>query len=196
VFAAALERVALREPIPRRTWLASIGVAVGVAWIFAGSLGGSAFAGDVAALGGSLAYATFLTLLRRGRATDMTPALVMGGAVTALAALATGGAAMMPSARDVALLVLLGAAIVPTSLLLTSLAARHIRAAEISLLGRLETVLGPLWVWLVLGDAPPPQVVAAGALIVAVTTLHSIAALRADARESAAPSAHVVDVDG
>ena len=38
-----------------------------------------------------------------------------------------------------------------------------------------RTVLGPLWVWLVLGDAPPPQVVAAGALIVVVTTLHSVA---------------------
>lgn len=192
VFAAAMERVALREPIPRRTWLASVGVAAGVAWIFAGSLGEAAFAGDVAALAGSLSFAAFLTLLRRGREGDMTPALVIGGTLTAVIALACGGATPLPSARDAALLVLLGAVIVPTALLLVTLAARHVRAAEISLLGRLETVLGPLWVWLALGDAPPGQVVAAGAVIVAVTTAHSVATLRA----GSASSADVVDVDG
>jgi drug/metabolite transporter (DMT)-like permease len=195
VFAAAMERLALHERIPRRTWLASGGVAVGIAWIFAGSIGNEGFAGDLAALAGSLSYATFLTLLRRGRGTDMTPALVIGGVVTAAAALAAGGAASMPSARDAALLVVLGGLIVPSSLFLTTLAARHISAAEISLLGRLETVLGPLWVWLALGDAPPAQVVAAGVLIVVVTALHSLAAIRADARAADPASPHVVDVD-
>ena len=191
VFAAAMERIALRDPIPRRTWIASIGVAAGVAWIFAGSLGEDAFAGDAAALLGALSFAAFLTLLRRGRASDMTPALAIGGGVTAGAALVGGGAATLPALRDVALLVTLGAMIVPASLLLTALAARYIRAPEISLLGRLETVLGPLWVWLALGDAPPAQVVAAGLVIVAVTALHSVAAMRAERR----PSPDVVDVD-
>jgi drug/metabolite transporter (DMT)-like permease len=150
----------------------------------------------VAALGGSLAFATFLTLLRRGRATDMTPALVVGGAVTCAIAI-VGGGAHVPSGRDLALLGLLGLVILPVSLSLTMRAARRIRAAEVALLGRLETILGPLWVWLVLGDAPPPDVIAAGCLIVGVTTAHSIAALRADAREvPSRRSAHVVDVDG
>ena len=96
--------------------------------------------------------------------------------------------------------VLLGLLILPVSLLLTMQAARRIRAAEVALLGRLETVLGPLWVWLALGDAPPADVVAAGALIVAVTTAHSITAIRADARavepgETVVASADVVDVE-
>jgi drug/metabolite transporter (DMT)-like permease len=192
VFAAVMERLALREPIPRRTWLASVGVAVGVAWIFGGSVGEAAFAGDVAALAGSLSFAAFLTLMRRGRHGDMTPALALGGAITAVVALARGGATPFPSGRDVALLITLGAVILPTALLLVTLAAHHIRAAEISLLGRLETVLGPLWVWLALGDAPPPQVVAAGVLIVAVTSAHSVATLRAGRRGSA----DLADVDG
>ena len=195
VFAAAMERIALHERIPRRTWLASAGVAVGIAWIFAGSIGREGFAGDLAALAGSLSYATFLTLLRRGRGADMTPTLVIGGVVTAVAALGAGGAASMPSPRDAALLVVLGGVIVPSSLFLTTLAARHISAAEISLLGRLETVLGPLWVWLALDHAPTAQVVAAGVVIVVVTALHSLAALRADARDAEPASPDVVDVD-
>lgn len=204
VFAATIERVALRERIPLRTWLASGGVAIGLVWIFAGSAGRGSVAGDAAALAGSLAFATFLTLLRRGRGTDMTPALIVGGGVTAVVALASGGGTV-PSARDAALLATLGLVILPASLLLTVQAARRIRAAEVALLGRLETVLGPLWVWLVLGDAPPADVVAAGALIVAVTSAHSVVALRAEAREvsatggaarAAAASADVVDVDG
>jgi drug/metabolite transporter (DMT)-like permease len=200
VFAATIERLALRDRIPFRTWAASVGVAAGLVWIFAGSAGRGSLDGDAAALGGSLAFAAFLTLLRRGRATDMSPALIVGGGVTAIVALASGGAEV-PSTRDVVLLVLLGLLILPVSLLLTMQAARRIRAAEVALLGRLETVLGPLWVWLALGDAPPADVVAAGALIVAVTTAHSIAAIRADARavepgETVVASADVVDVDG
>jgi drug/metabolite transporter (DMT)-like permease len=40
-----------------------------------------------------------------------------------------------------------------------------IPVAQTSLLGMLETVLGPLWVWLVLDDRPAPASLAGGALI-------------------------------
>lgn len=177
LFAALLGRVALHERVPRRTSVASAAVLVGLAWIFAGGIGRGTVDGDAAALVGSLAFAAFLTILRHGRRIDMTPALVAGGAAVAVAGLAVADP-IVPRAEDVALLAVLGLAILPVSLTLTMRATRLLQPAEVSLLGRLETVLGPAWVWLVLGDAPPASVVLAGAVIVAATAAHSYAALR------------------
>jgi len=53
--------------------------------------------------------------------------------------------------------------------------ARLIPAAESSLIGMLETVLGPLWVWLVLSERPATATLTGGALILAAlvaNTLH------------------------
>jgi drug/metabolite transporter (DMT)-like permease len=197
LFAAVFERLALHAHVPLRTWLASLGVVGGLGWIFVAGADRGALAGDLAALAGSLAFAAFLTLLRRGRTIDMTPSLVIGGVVTACVALASGGATV-PGARDAALLAALGLVILPVSLALTTTATRHLPAAEVSLLGRLEAVLGPLWVWLVLGDAPPGTVVAAGTVIVGATSAHWIAAMRAGSRGRRSPaeaSPEIVDVD-
>ena len=43
--------------------------------------------------------------------------------------------------------------------------ARLIPAAESALLGMLETVLGPVWVWLVLNERPGSGTMTGGALI-------------------------------
>ena len=43
--------------------------------------------------------------------------------------------------------------------------ARLIPVAESSLIGMLETVLGPLWVWLVLNERPSAATLTGGALI-------------------------------
>jgi drug/metabolite transporter (DMT)-like permease len=43
--------------------------------------------------------------------------------------------------------------------------ARLLPVAQSSLIGMLETVLGPLWVWLVLSERPGTASLAGGALI-------------------------------
>lgn len=56
--------------------------------------------------------------------------------------------------------------ILPLSFFLLSQASRHTAAANVSLLLLLETVLGPLWVWLGTGEAPTWRMLTGGAVVI------------------------------
>jgi drug/metabolite transporter (DMT)-like permease len=61
-------------------------------------------------------------------------------------------------------------------------------APEVALLMLLETVLGPLWVWLGVGEEPPPATFLGGAIVLGAVALH--AAWRLSRRRApAAPTA-------
>ncbi len=49
---------------------------------------------------------------------------------------------------------LLGLVVLPVSIGLCLLGPRYLPAPEVALILRLETVLGPYWVWLALGGEP------------------------------------------
>lgn len=85
-------------------------------------------------------------------------------AVTLVAAQLSGGS-LLVGADDVVALVLMGVVILPVALALMTQASRHLSAPEIGLLALLETVLGPLWVWMVLGEQPRPAIILAGGAI-------------------------------
>jgi len=177
VFAAAFERAVLREPVPLRTWVTTVAVLVGVAWTISGSLRRGDLDGDAVALVGSICFAGYLVAARGARPADLTPAIGIGAAASAAVALMTGDV-LRPSPADLVLLAGLGLVILPVSLALTTRATRYLPAAEVSLVSLLETVLGPLWVWLALGEVPSSEVLAGGALILGAVTVHSALALR------------------
>jgi drug/metabolite transporter (DMT)-like permease len=82
-------------------------------------------------------------------------------------------------AGDLLLLALLGIAILPISLTLITRATHHVPAPEVNLVALLETLLGPLWVWLAIGERPSVDVLSGGILVVGAVTIHSVLALRA-----------------
>jgi len=67
--------------------------------------------------------------------------------------------------RDLALLAFFGIGQFGAGFLLFMAGARLIPAAQTSLIGMLETVLGPVWVWLVLHERPDGASLTGGALI-------------------------------
>jgi drug/metabolite transporter (DMT)-like permease len=74
----------------------------------------------------------------------------------------------------VALLAVFGVGQFGVGFLLFMGGARLIPAAQSSLIGMLETVLGPLWVWLALGERPEPASLAGGALILTALLANSV----------------------
>ena len=82
-FAAILGRWFLREEVRRATWLAMTLALCGVAVMVAGSLVIGSVTGNLFALGASLSFAVYNVLLRRGRANDMMPCVVIAGLVAA-----------------------------------------------------------------------------------------------------------------
>jgi drug/metabolite transporter (DMT)-like permease len=92
------------------------------------------------------------------------------------------------SVNDVGLLFLFGAIQLAIGLIWFSTGARLIPAGEAALLGLLECVLGPLWVWLFLDEDPGMQAVIGGVLTLAAVagnTLYDMARASRAARSMA-----------
>jgi drug/metabolite transporter (DMT)-like permease len=179
----------LGEKVKARTWLAiGLGMA-GIAIIMSDSLslGGKNLLGDLSALGAALAFALNLVGLRRAGDRDMTASLMVGGFLTALICLPfLDRAAIAP--QDWMILGVLGLVILPLALALYMAGARTAPAAEVGLLTLVETLLGPLWAWLVLREAPSLHALAGGGLILIAVTLPALATiLRRKKRLSAQP---------
>ena len=94
----------------------------------------------------------------------MVPALAFGGVVTALAVLPLAAPATI-SGPDFTILLGMGLVMLPLSFALMFIGPRYIPAPEVSLILLLESLLGPLWVWLVLSEAPGFYTLIGGTII-------------------------------
>ena len=65
--------------------------------------------------------------------------------------------------KDLALLAGLGVTQIGLGLIFLTIGARLIPAAEVALITLLEIVLGPLWVWIALGEQPSATTLVGGA---------------------------------
>lgn len=68
-------------------------------------------------------------------------------------------------------LAIFGAGQIGLGLILLTIGARLIPAAQVALISLLEVVLGPLWVWLAVGERPGITTVIGGAIVVAAVIL-------------------------
>lgn len=180
MFAALYSRVFLQEAIPRRTMVTMIIVIGSIGYIVSDSLGGNSPFGDVMAVLSSMFIAGAFTVTRRTRSCNMIPATALSGLLTAVAAYFPATFVIL-DLRSWLLLAVLGIALAIAFALLT-LGPRYISAPEVSLLMPLETVLGPLFIWLVIGEKPANAALQGGAIVIAALTIHSILGLRSQAR--------------
>jgi drug/metabolite transporter (DMT)-like permease len=174
---AILSQFFLGEPVARRTWYSTAAVFIGLILIFSQSLGGGTLVGDLSAFAVAVLLACNFVLLRRYRKVSMIPAVAWGMAITAIIAWPLA----IPASVDGVIWVytlLLGLAILPVATALITLGPRYLPAPEVGLIMLLETLLGPLWVWLVLHEAPSNETLIGGAMILVALAGMSIVAIR------------------
>ena len=83
--------------------------------------------------------------------------------------------------REASLLTFFGAGQLGLGLAMFATGAPLIPAAQAAMLGVLEPVIGPLWVWLVLGEQPSPAGLLGGSVVIGALVLFTVAGLRAAA---------------
>jgi drug/metabolite transporter (DMT)-like permease len=177
-FAALIARIFLRETVRRQTWLAILAAIAGILVIVSDSLGGGgALLGDLAALVTALGLAIQFNILRRYRAVNMIPAIAVGNLITALISLPFAET-LSVTPTDGLWLGLLGIVVMPVGAALITTGPRYLPAPEVSLILLLETVVGPFWVWLALGEVPSQRSFLGGAIVIAALIGHTLAALR------------------
>ena len=86
------------------------------------------------------------------------------------------------SSADMLWLAILGVLVLPTAFGLLTLAPRYIPSPEVSLIMQLEAILGPLWVWLGVGEVPPVATFVGGGIVLVTLVAHSSLGIRAHRR--------------
>ena len=188
-FLAALAgRFLLREAVPPRTWVAMSIAFAGIVVMFAGSLGGGRTLGNLLALGVSVCFAAQLTVLRKFHASvDMLPQVLVAGAISVVVALVPAHP-LAASGSDLAILALMGCVQLGTGCLLATAASKHLSATELGLIALLEPILGPVWVWVLLGEIPGAATLTGGTIVLAaVLANEALAAWRGRGVAAAGP---------
>ena len=190
---ALFARVFLRHTLPTRTWVA-IGVAgLGIAWMFGHQAlaPGASMTGALVALGVPIAGATNWVLLQHlhqrhhqrhaadpsVQAPDMLPAVLIGALLSAAITLPMA-LPFSATPRDLGLLAGLGVFQLAIPCLLAVVLTRVLPAPEISLLALLEVIFGVLLAWLGAGEAPGPNALTGGALVIGALLFNEWLALR------------------
>ena len=184
-FAGLLGWIVLKERVRNVTWLAMAIAFAGIAVMTGGGLAQGNYVGDLLALAAMVCFAGLIVAMRSGRLQDMTPLLVIGmGFATIAAALSLPTFAI--SLHDLTICIVMGAVQSFVAYIMFTIATRHLRAGEISLLGVSEKIFGPLWVWLAVSEVPAGATFVGGAVILVAVVTQGVATLRAE-RATAAP---------
>lgn len=153
--AAVLGWIVLREPVRKATWIAILVAIFGIGIMVSDKSGGVAMSGSLAALGSALGFAVFTVALRWGKSGEMLPSVFLSGMfailITSLICLGTG-LPLVLSVNDTGIAMGMGVFQVGAGLVLYTLGSKTLPAAELTLLSLAEVLLGPLWVWLFLGE--------------------------------------------
>ncbi len=177
LIAALLSVIVLRERVAGATWAAIAMGMSGVVIVVGDGLRTGTSLGDAFALITASALAVTFIIIRRNRHVNMVPAAALGALLSALLVAPLAEPMAVPPGNW-GLLLLLGFVVMPVSFGLITLGPRTLPAPEVALLMLLETVLGPLWVWLVIGEAPSDTTFIGGAIVIAAVVLQSAWRLR------------------
>lgn len=177
---AALAWLFLRESIQRSTLLTMCAAAVGVAVMVVEGVGTGSSYGNAMALVTALLFSSYAIIVRRNRAIDMLPALMVSGVLIVLVAGVLRWDDLPISTHDLLLCLLLGGGISGIANALFIVASRHLVAAELTLFMLLEFALGPIWVWIFINEVPTEWTILGGTIVILAVTLRALFQLRTD----------------
>lgn len=179
--AAVLGWIVLRERVRMATWIAIAVALVGIAIMVADKSGSVVLKGSLAALGSAFGFAVFTVALRWGRTGEMLPSVFLSGLfafVITFAICQLSGLSLVLSMRDGGVSMGMGVFQVGAGLILYTLGSRSLPAAELALLSLAEVLLGPIWVWLFLGETASPNTLIGGAVLLAAIAGNAVSGKR------------------
>ena len=177
MLSAILGAIFLKELPDKKTWIA-IFVTFGAAvYIFYDSLKLGNFFGDILGLITALGLAIGAVTIRSARNKNLVPAAVVGKLIVALFALFFIESFTLTKSDQI-IVPLMCIMCVAIPFVLVTIAPRFIPAAEVNLFFLLETIIGPIWVWLIIQEQPSLETIQGGAVIITAIAIHSFIKLK------------------
>ncbi|NMG41604.1 EamA family transporter [Chelativorans sp. ZYF759] len=178
LFAALFARLLFGERVSASTWAAIAAVFFGIGVMMSESLDPDVSpVGGLLALVGPICFALAAVLTRRHAHVRMTPATMLGTLFAGTFA-ATQASGFLVGQTDMALLFAFGAINLGLGLACFATGARLIPAALAALLATFETLLGPVWVWLIHAEIPSVRTIIGGSIVFAALILHILLEFR------------------
>jgi len=165
IWVALLSVAITRERLTRIDVAAVATVVVGMGVFFLDRVSPGHMLGNVIAVASGVAFALVALCMRAQRGVSTTESILFGNVLSALVCLPF--AEPFPLHTDVVVnLLLLGVVQLGISYLLYAWAMAHVSALEAVLVTVLEPLLNPIWVAVMLHEAPSPIAIAGGIIVI------------------------------
>ena len=172
VIAALLGYFLLGELADRRVWATIVLVFSGILMSVAGdiergmNIDFETLLGACCGLAVAISLAFNFVIIRKNKTVPFELAIGLGALIAVCTAFYLWPAAWQVSGASLIYISVTGLIILPVSFFLLSKASRLTSAANVSMIMLLETVLGPLWVWLGIKETPNSLTLLGGVLVV------------------------------
>ena len=167
----------LKEPPDRKTLISIIITFLAIVYIFFDSLRIGNFYGDILGFITAFGLAVGAITIRSAKTKNLVPAAVVGKLFVASFALFFIESFALID-KDLFIVPLMCILCVAIPFVLVTIAPRFIPAAEVNLFFLLETIVGPLWVWVIIKEQPSVETLQGGAIIITTIAIHSFLKLR------------------
>ena len=177
MLSAIFGAIFLKEPPDRKTLISIIITFFAIIYIFFDSLKVGNLYGDVLGFITAFGLALGAITIRSAKTKNLVPAAVVGKLFVASFALFFIESFVLID-RDLFIVPLMCILCVAIPFVLVTIAPRFITAAEVNLFFLLETIIGPIWVWVIINEQPSIETLQGGAIIVITLAIHSFLKLR------------------
>ena len=178
---AILSSIFLKEHPSKRMWLTIIACFAVVLFIFYDSYQGNRLYGDFFGLLTAIMVGGSAVVVRYGKNFNFLPALLLSKFFIMLIAIIfmqNFPETLFVDQKNLYLIIAMGVFAVFIPLAMITLAPRYIPAYEVEIFFVLETILGPVWVWLVIHEQPTNKTIIGGVFIIIIIFIHTILELR------------------
>ena len=177
MLSAILGAIFLKEPPDKKTWISIIITFIAIIYIFSDSLKLGNFYGDILGFISAIGLAVGAVTIRSAKSKNLVPAAVVGKLFVATFALFFIESFVLEN-KDLIIVPLMCILCVAIPFVLVTIAPRFIPAAEVNLFFLLETIIGPIWVWMIIKEQPSVETLYGGAVIIITIATHSFLKLR------------------
>ena len=177
MLSAILGAIFLKEPPDRKTFISIIITFIAIVYIFFDSLKVGNFYGDILGFVTALGLAVGAITIRSAKTKNLVPAAVIGKLFVASFALFFIESFTLID-KDLFIVPLMCILCVAIPFVLVTIAPRFIPAAEVNLFFLLETIIGPIWVWVIINEQPSVETLQGGSIIITTIAIHSFLKLR------------------
>ena len=177
MLSAILGAIFLKEMPDSKTWIAIAVTFFAAIYIFYDSLQLGNIFGDLLGLVCALGLAVGAVTIRSAKTKNLVPAAVVGKLLVAIFAIFFIETYALVG-RDLLIVPLMCVMCVAIPFVLVTIAPRFIPAEEVNLFFLLETIIGPIWVWMVIKEQPSLETIEGGIVIILTIAIHSFLKLK------------------